>query len=108
MSTVCLKLYCTEKQRHKDQLLYEWLLEEAQTIGIEGSSVYRSIAGYGRHGIRHDESFFELAGDLPIQVEFVLDKTLADKLIKQLQIEQLDLFYVQYPVTSGYLSDKTD
>lgn len=108
MPTVCLKLYCTEKQRHKGRLLHEWLLEEAQTIGVEGGSVYRSIAGYGRHGMRHDESFFELAGELPIQVEFVLDKVLADQLIKQLQTEQLNLFYVQYPVTSGYLSGKTE
>jgi len=108
MPTVYLKLYCTEKQRHQGRLLYEWLLEEAQKMGVEGGSVYRSIAGYGRHGLRHDESFFELAGDLPIQIEFVLDKALADQLIKRLQIEQLNLFYLQYPVTSCYLSGKKD
>jgi len=103
MSSVCLKLYCTEKQRHQGTLLYEWLLDEAKTMGVQGGSVYRSIAGYGRHGQMHDESFFELAGELPIQVEFVLDETQADQLIERLRRHELDLFYLRYPVTSGYL-----
>jgi uncharacterized protein len=103
MSSDCLKFYLTEKQRHNGKLLYEWLLEEARKIGIEGGSVFRSIAGYGRHGQMHDESFFELAGELPIQVEFVLDAELADKFIAILQSHQLNLFYMRYSVISGYL-----
>ncbi len=103
MSSVCLKIYMTEKQRHNSQLLYEWLLDEARKIGIEGGSVFRSIAGYGRHGQHHDEMFFELAGELPIQVEFVLDTVLADKYIEKLQLHRLNLFYMQYSVNIGYL-----
>ncbi len=106
MSSICLKFYCSEKQRHDGRLLYEWLLEEAQKIGVKGGSVYRSIAGYGRHGHHRDESFFELAGELPIQVEFVLDKALADQLIRRLKNDQLALFYTHYPITSGYLTGK--
>ena len=93
----------TEKQRHNDQLLHEWLLDEARKIGIEGGSVFRSISGYGRHGSHHDESFFELAGELPIQVEFVLDTVLADKFIAMAQLHHLNLFYVRYVVDVGYL-----
>lgn len=84
-------------------LLYEWLLNEAQRVGIKGGSVFRSIAGYGRHGQRHDETFFELAGELPVQVEFVLDKSLADRFIAALQSQKLSLFYVCCPVECGYL-----
>ncbi|MHB1592333.1 MAG: DUF190 domain-containing protein [Sulfuricella sp.] len=32
-----------------------------------------AIAGYGRHGILHEYHFFELAGDLPVMVEFVVN-----------------------------------
>ncbi len=103
MASVCLKIYMTEKQRHSGQLLYEWLLDEARKIGIEGGSVFRSIAGYGRHGQHHDESFFELAGELPIQVEFVLDAVLAEKYIAKLQPHHLNLFYVQYVVEVRHL-----
>mgnify|MGYP000554306618 FL=1 len=103
MSSVCLKIYMTEKQRHNDQLLHEWLLDEARKIGIEGGSVFRSIAGYGRHGRLHDDSFFELAGELPIQVEFVLEDMKANELMMNLQVHQLNLFYMQYPVVIGHL-----
>ena len=103
MVSVCLKIYMTGKQRHSGQLLYEWLLDEAKKIGIEGGSVFRSIAGYGRHGQHHDETFFELAGELPIQVEFVLDAVLAEKYITKLQLHHLNLFYVQYSVNIGHL-----
>ena len=72
MQNVYLKFYVTEKQRHNGKLLYEWLLEEAQKLGVPGASAFRAIAGFGRHGRLHEESFFELAGELPVQVEFIL------------------------------------
>jgi uncharacterized protein len=103
MSTVCLKVYLNEKQRHGGMLLYEWLLNEAQRTGVKGGSVFKSVAGFGRHGLMHEESFFELAGELPILVEFVLDKSLADNFIDALRAQKLNLFYTCYSVESGYL-----
>ena len=103
MQSVYLKFYLTEKQRHNGALLYEWLLGEAKKFGVLGGSVFRATAGFGRHGRLHDESFFELAGELPVQVEFVLDPVLADKLLEALRVHKLDLFYVRYAVESGIL-----
>lgn len=103
MQSVYLKFYLTEKQRHNGALLYEWLLEEAKRLGLPGGSAFRAIAGFGRHGRLHDESFFELAGELPVQVEFVLDTVLADKLLEALRTHKLNLFYVRYAVESGIL-----
>ena len=103
MQSVYLKLYVTEKQRHNGTLLYEWLLEEAKKLGVPGGSVFRAIAGFGRHGRLHEESFFELAGELPVQVEFVLDAALADKLLEVLRMYKLNLLYVRYAVESGVL-----
>ena len=103
MQSVYLKLYVTEKQRHDGTLLYEWLLEEAKKLGVPGGSVFRAIAGFGRHGRLHEESFFELAGELPVQVEFVLDAALAGKLLEILRTHKLNLLYVRYAVESGVL-----
>ena len=103
MQNVYLKFYVTEKQRHNGKLLYEWLLEEAQKLGVPGASAFRAIAGFGRHGRLHEESFFELAGELPVQVEFILDKALADKLLDGLRSNKLQLFYVRYAVEAGVL-----
>lgn len=103
MQSVYLKLYITENQRHNGALLYEWLLEEAKKLGVPGGSVFRSIAGFGRHGRLHEESFIELAGELPVQVEFVMSSELADKLLEILRTYKLGLLYVRYAVESGVL-----
>lgn len=103
MQSVYLKFYVTEKQRHNGALLYEWLLEEAKKLGLPGGSAFRAIAGFGRHGRLHDESFFELAGELPVQVEFVLSTAMADKLLDAVRVQKPSLLYVRYAVDSGVL-----
>lgn len=101
MNTVCLKFYVSEKLRHNGKLLYEWLLEEAKKMGVPGGFSFRAMAGFGRHGRMHEEIFFELAGEMPVQVEFVLDAALADKFIDSIRPYKLNLFYVRYAVESG-------
>ncbi len=100
---VLLRFYVTEKQRHKGELLHEWLLSEAKKAGMPGGSAFRAIAGFGRHGHMHEDTFFELAGELPVQVEFVLNEQQADQLLETFRGHQLNLFYVRSPVVSGTL-----
>ena len=101
MNSVCLKFYVAEKQRHHGKLVYEWLLEEGKKLGVPGGFSFRAIAGFGRHKHLHEETFFELAGELPVQIEFVLDGALADKFLQDLRPHQLNLFYVRSVVESG-------
>lgn len=101
MQVIYLKFYLTEKQKHDDQFLYEWLLEHAKRIGVPGGSVYRSIAGYGRHGSLHAETFIELGGELPVQVEFILDEKLAGEFLATLRAYELNIRYVSFAVTEG-------
>lgn len=101
MQNVYLKFYLTEKRQHNGSLLYEWLLDEARRLGATGGSAFRAIPGFGRHGRLHDESFFELAGELPVQVEFVTDGTTANRLVDSLRAHQFNLFYVRHVVETG-------
>jgi len=101
MQAIYLKFYLTEKQKHGDQLLYNWLLDHAKQNGISGGSVFRSIAGFGRHGSLHAETFIELGGELPIQVEFILDSQQAEQFLATLRSYKLNIRYVSYPVNSG-------
>lgn len=96
-----LKFYLTEKQKHGDQLLYDWLLDQAKALGVPGATVFRPIAGYGRHGSLHAETFIELGGELPILVEFILDERLAEELLATVHAFKLNIRYVHHPVTSG-------
>jgi PII-like signaling protein len=101
MQGICLKLFVTENQRHGGEVIYDWLLEQAKRLGVPGASVFRAIEGYGRHGRLHKETFFELAGDLPLEVEFVLSAEQADSLLMLLRRENLKLFYVRMPAEYG-------
>lgn len=98
-----LTFYVSEKQHHAGKLLYEWLLEEARSLGIHGGSAFRAIAGFGRHGRMHEETFFELAGELSVKVEFILDDTLADKLVEKVRGQNMNVFYVRHAVQSGVI-----
>ncbi|HSO06922.1 MAG TPA: DUF190 domain-containing protein [Pelomicrobium sp.] len=101
MNGVFLRFYVTEFSQHRGRLVYEWLIEQAYRRGIGGCSVFRAIAGYGRHGEVHEESFFDLAAELPLEVCFVLSEAQAAELLAALRDEGLDLFYVQHPATYG-------
>jgi PII-like signaling protein len=96
-----LKFYLSEKQQREGKSLYEWLLEEARRLGVSGGSAFRAIAGYGRHGRLHEETFFELGGELPVTVEFVLESAQADRLLEVLRPQRLNLFYLRQQVEAG-------
>lgn len=96
-----LTFYVSEKQLHSGMPLYEWLLEEAKALGAHGGSAFRAIAGFGRHGRLHEETFFELAGELAVKVEFILDNQLTEQMLKQIGAQSLNVFYVRHEVQAG-------
>jgi PII-like signaling protein len=104
MQGICLKLFVSEAHRHGGDLLYEWLLGQAKKMGILGGTAFRSIAGYGRHGRLHEQAFFELAGELPVEIEFLLDAYQVDQLMELLRANNIKLFYVKMPAEYGVTS----
>ncbi len=105
MNGCFLKFYVAENRRHHHLLAYEWLLEEAQRLGLPGGSAFRALAGFGRQGRLHEEHFFELAGDLPVEVSFVTTQEEADRFLGRLKGEGLNLFYLRVPVAYGFSDD---
>jgi len=106
MQGVYLKFYVPEKRRHHGILAYEWLLETAKKLGIHGGSAFRAIAGFGRHGKLHEEHFFELAGDVSIEIGFALGEEEAQKLLAHLAGEKLRMFYIKVPLEMGVVGDE--
>ena len=106
MTGTYLRFYVHENRKHHGILLYEWLLETAKKSGIHGGSAFRAIAGYGRHGVLHEQHFFELAGDLTVEVEFVVSEEQAMKLLELIGRERIRLFYAKVPAEFGMLEGK--
>lgn len=105
MQGICLKFYVSEYREHNGIILFEWLLERAKKIGIHGGTAVRAVAGFGRHGILHEENFLEITADLPVEVSFVLSEEETRRFTDLLQAENIDLFYVKFPVDYGFLPE---
>ncbi len=103
MDVVCLKIYISENRKHKGQLLYEWILQCAKQLGVQGGFALRAISGYGRHGVLHEESFLELSADLPVEVVFYLSEEEKEKLLAALQKELLDVLAVTHSAQMFFL-----
>jgi uncharacterized protein len=103
MEGIFLKFYVSEYREHKGILLFEWLLERAKKCGFHGGTALRAVAGFGRHGVLREETFIELAADLPVEVSFVLGREEAKHFLDLLEAENIDLFYVKFPVEYGFL-----
>lgn len=101
MQGTCLRFYMHENSKHHHILLYEWLLEQAKKSGIHGGSAFRAIAGYGRHGVLHEQHFFELAGDLTVAVEFLLGDDEAQVLLDLIEREKVRVVYARCPAQFG-------
>mgnify|MGYP001546065059 FL=1 len=105
MQGIYLKFYVLENRRHHGILAYEWLLEEAKKTGIRGGSAFRAIASFGRHGKMHEQHFFELAGDLFVEVGFALKEEEAEKFLAHLASEELKMFYIKVPLEMGIVGN---
>ncbi len=104
MKGVCLSLHMYEFQKHRGMVLHEWLLESAKKSGLEGGAAYRAVAGFGRHGKMHEEHFFELASNVPMQVHFISEKDKIQRFLENLKEENVHLFYVISDVDYGFVS----
>ncbi|MDE2371987.1 MAG: DUF190 domain-containing protein [Burkholderiales bacterium] len=99
-----LRFYVHENQRIHHSLLWEWLLREANKMGIRGGSAFRAMAGFGSHRMLREDHFFELAGTLAIEVQFVVGDEEAARLLDLVQREHIRVFYALIPARFGVLN----
>jgi PII-like signaling protein len=98
------RFYVHENHRHHGRLVWEWLLEQANQLGIRGGSAFRAMAGFGRHHVLHEAHFFELAGTLTIEVEFIVTEAEAQKLLNLLHEQKVRLFYAYTSACFGVIN----
>ncbi len=99
-----LRFYVHEGYRHHGHLVWEWLLEQANTLGIRGGSAFNAMAGFGRHHMLHEARFLELAGTLTVEVEFIVTDDEVTTLLELLSKEKIRLFYAHIPARFGVIN----
>ena len=98
------RFYVHEGHRHHGKLVWEWLLEQGNRLGIRGGSAFKAMAGFGRHHTLHEARFFELAGSLTVEVEFIATEAEARQLLDLLHREKVRLFYAYTPAQFGVIN----
>jgi PII-like signaling protein len=99
-----LRFYVREDHRHHHMLLWEWLLRRANKMGIRGGSAFRAMAGFGRHHVLHEQHFFELAGTLTVEVEFIVTAAESKQLLEFIEAEKIRVFYACIPARFGTIN----
>ena len=99
-----LRFYVHEDHRHHGRLVWEWLLEQGNALGIRGGSAFKAMAGFGRHHLLHEARFFEPAGSLTVEVEFIVTQAEAQQLLGLLHRQSVRLFYAYLPAHFGVIN----
>lgn len=105
MDRVFLRFYVHENHQLHWKPLWEWLLEEANRMGVAGGSAFRAMAGFGQHHVLHEDRFFELQGSLSVEVEFIVTEDEAQRLIDLVSREKLRLCYAVIPARFGVIDN---
>jgi PII-like signaling protein len=103
MNGTYLRFYTHENRKVHGALFYEWLLDQARKAGIQGGTAFKAMAGYGRHGVMHESKFFELAGDLTVEVEFIVTVEEAEKLLAIVRAANVQVFFARFPAEFSVL-----
>ena len=99
-----LRFYVHEGHRHHHSLVWEWLLQQANKLGIRGGSAFKAMAGFGRHHNLHEANFLELAGALAVEIEFIVTDEEAQRLLALIHREKIRLFYANIPARFGVIN----
>lgn len=94
--------FTQQDRRHGHQPMHEWLMQQAQALGIRGSTAVVGAEGYDHQGRMHSAHFFELA-DQPIAVTLAATAPQIDALFAHLQAQGAEVFYVKSAVEFGRL-----
>jgi PII-like signaling protein len=91
-------------EHHHGVLLWEWLLDQGNKLGIRGGSAFRAIGGFGRRHAVHEDRFFELAGSGSIEVEFVVTAKEEQGLLDLIRREKIRIFFTRIPARFGIIN----
>ncbi|MDO8837025.1 MAG: DUF190 domain-containing protein [Vicinamibacterales bacterium] len=68
---VLCRFYLTNRARHRDEPLYQWIVETARREGLQGATVLKGVMGLRPDGSILAESAWAIASELPVIVEIV-------------------------------------
>lgn len=68
---VLCRFHLSTRARHRDEPLYQWIVETARHEGLQGATVLKGVLGFGPDGALQAEQAWAVSQDLPVLVEIV-------------------------------------
>lgn len=96
-----LVFFVRERDRLHGKPAFEWLLSQARALDIAGGSAFRAVAGFGRHRRLHEDHFFELSGDMAIQVELLVTPDQRERMLQAVRDAHGSFAYMEAPCRYG-------
>jgi PII-like signaling protein len=103
-----LRFYVHEHDRVHGRPAWEWLLEQANQLGVRGGSAFRAMAGFGRDRVLREQRFVELAGSVSVEVEFIVTDEEAERLLGLVSAAGLRAFHARIPARFGVIGTGED
>jgi Uncharacterized ACR, COG1993 len=75
-----------------------------QVSSASAAAAFKAMAGFGRHHVLHEAHFFELAGSLAVEIEFIVTDEEAQRLLALIHTEKIRLFYAHIPARFGVIN----
>ncbi|WP_321924584.1 DUF190 domain-containing protein [Paraburkholderia guartelaensis] len=97
-----LTFYTEHNRRHDHRTVCEWLLHEANRLGIHGVSVINCAEGTGHAGAHHGAHLLNLA-DQPVQIILAVTEDEAQRMLEAVEAEHVHVFYTRTPIEFGVL-----
>jgi PII-like signaling protein len=101
-----LTFFTQQDRTHGHISLGEWLVKEANKLGIGGATLIAASEGFGHDHKLHSARFFEFS-DQPVEVTMAVTDADAKRIFQRLRDEKLNVFYVKTPIEFG-MSDDAD
>jgi PII-like signaling protein len=98
-----LRFYVHEGQRHRHDVVWEWLLIHANKLGIRGGSAFRAMNGFGRHHRLAGDKILDFSGSAVVEIEFIVTDQEAQQLFDLIHSEKIFLFYACIPASFGVI-----
>lgn len=66
-----MRIYISSTDRHKESLLYEYIVFKAKEYNLAGATVMKGVLGYGASSVIHSYKFWEISEKVPVVVELI-------------------------------------
>ncbi len=95
-----LTFFMQQNRRHGGRVLADWLLQEARRMELGGATLIAAAEGFGQHRTMHAAHFIEL-GDQPLEVTMAVSSEDAERFLKHLKEEGVDVFFSKAAIEFG-------